>query len=379
MVTPDRRGLQYGFGGEFVQNPQLDDYCQRVLGLLPNLELRQPLALLTSLENGNPEGTVASLTLRTNGRERTINVLPGLRSFQEYCQGNKIRGMIVVVPRLGWESIPPESFVILKEFFEDIGKVTDPIRYRVWIVDKDAADLPTEPKDETGKKKLADKKQLVGELGLAGVEYHHNPQEKLGWFEARPAKKRQIKERDYSGDERIIFLQKWMKMVIEYRGGRIISDSKLQEKLKHSKSYLAATQKISDARGIYSEEACGCLIHTALNGEFSRISRCEGENCFEGRKSRVPKQSFRLGEEYPISNCGDCQGLRTARAYWAEIENFDPRNDPRKGIKVKYEIICKDFSSHCKKDTVWVDPARVLNPMYIYSCLHPKKETKKAA
>ena len=364
------RGLQFKLGGEFGENPKVDDFCRKVLELLPGLDRHEPLVMLTSLENGNVPGVVSSLTIRSGNRERQTMVLSDLKSLQEYCSENKVRGMIIIVPNLEIGGISFRAEEALRNIFTGIGKVNNPDNYRVWLVDKDAADLLTQPQTGIDEERLADKRRKVQEMGLYGVTYHHCPQERIGWFEARPAKKPKITEKDVSGDEKIRFLKKWMEYIIEYRGGRIISSAELEERLKRSNSVFVAMSRVSDAKGVLSEEACGCLVRTDLNGGVEDILKCDGENCFKERKSRDSKGLFRLGKEYPITKCGDCGGKRTAKAFWVNMGSFDPDL----GIKVTYEILCQDFASHGKKDTVWVDPARIINPMYIYNSQPPKKD-----
>ncbi len=364
------RGLQYNFGGEFGENSQIDDFTRKVLGLLPGLERYKPLAIVTSLEIGSSKNIVSNLMVRAGGEERSAVVLSGLKSFQEYCQGNKVRGMIILIPSFGFDGISPPAQRALRDFFVGIGKVKNPDNYRVWFVDKSAADLPAEPKGEISRKRLTDKKEAIREMGLCEVEYRHPFGQKISWFTARPEKKTTIGEKDVRDDERIRFLQKWMKTVVEYRGGRIVSEEELKKELMASKSILISMQKVADSRGVSSEESCGCLVYTNLNGGIEDILKCDGEGCFRDRKSRDPKSAFRLGSEYKMTACGDCGGERTAKAYWADIDSFNLE----RGVRVNYEIICKDFAGHSKKDAVWVDPARILNPMYIYYCLHRKKD-----
>lgn len=365
------RALQYGMGGEFTaDNPEISDFCWKVLGLLPNISQYEPLVMLTSFLEERDSGVISRLTVRAGREERKVTVLPDIGSFQEYCEGNKVRGMIIIASCLGSNGISFTAENALGDFFRGIGKVADPNKYRVWIVDKDAADLPTEPKDEFSQKKLESKKNLIERMGLCDVRFYHPLGERIGWFTARPEKKRVVKEKDVSGDERIRFLREWMGYVIEYRGGKIISLAELEEKLRHSRSFLTSMQEVGDAMGIISQESCGCLVRTTLRGEVIEISKCTGEDCFRERASRDPKGSFELGKEYEIGSCGDCGGERTAKAHWVDLQSFDPE----RGISVKYKITCKGFDSHSRIDYSWVDPARILNPMYIYYCLHRRKK-----
>jgi len=351
------RGLQYNFGGEFGENSQIDDFTRKVLGLLPGLERYEPLVIVTSLEIGSSKNIVSNLMVRAGGEERSAVVLSGLKSFQEYCQSNKVRGMIIIPP-LGFDGISPPAQRALRDFFVGIGKVRNPDDYRIWFVDKNATGLPT------------DKKEIIREMGLCEVEYRHPLGQKISWFTARPEKKMTVREKDVRDDERIRFLQDWMRMVVEYRGGRIISEEELEKELTASKSIFISMQKVADSRGVLSEESCGCLVYTNLSGGIEDILRCDGEGCFRDIKSRDSKSAFRLGSKYKMTACGDCGGERTAKAYWVNNDSFNPKH----GVRVNYEITCKNFAGHSKKDAVWVDPARVLNPMYIYYCLHHKKD-----
>jgi len=134
------RGLQFKLGGEFGENPKVDDFCRKVLELLPSLDRHEPLVMLTSLENGNVPGVVSSLTIRSGNRERQTMVLSDLKSLQEYCSENKVRGMIIIVPNLEIGGISFRAEEALRNIFTGIGKVNNPDNYRVWLVDKDAAD-----------------------------------------------------------------------------------------------------------------------------------------------------------------------------------------------------------------------------------------------
>lgn len=352
----EERGFQFSFGGEFGINPPIDEFCQKVLGLLPDLNLYQPLAIVTSLDLED-SGTVSSLAIRTGGGKRIASVISGLPSFQEYCRNNKIRGMIVLTPELRLGKISPEAFGSFQEFFGGIGKVANPDKYRVWFVEKEVvADFPVKPKTEAGKKALTKKIQFVQEMGLAGVKYRHDQSERIGWFEARLPKKRQVKERDVSQDERIIFLKRWAEMVAEFWGAKVISTQALEDKLKHSHSYVVSMQEAGDLNGVVLDESCGCRVELKNGDAETVILSCGQENCFR-EFSKDSKKPFKLGEKYSTSPCGDCGGERIAKAYWAGVF------DPAKGIRVYYEISCKEYSSHNLKDWVWADPVRILNPL----------------
>lgn len=361
------RGLQYGLGRGFSERPNLDEFTEKVLTQLPDLESYPPLAMPASFETKTAGGLVSELTVRGNRKTRTLTVLPDLTSFQDYCEKKRVRGMIFVVPELVLEKIPPSSFVVLQSLFENIGKVVNPDIYRVWFVEEKVA------AESISGSSIEVKKQLIGQMGLCGVKYHHPRGSDISWFVSRPYKKRQTAEKDISGDERIRFLQEWMGYVIEYRGGKVISTAELTEKLKHSKSKYMDMQKIGDGRGILSEEACGCLIQTDLRGESNIVCGCDGEKCFKDQKSRDSKKPFRLGEEKKV-RCADCGNSAAAVAYWVETKRFDPQ----KGMPVNYKLICSQFDSHSNKGLSWVDPARILNPLYIYNCLHSKNKDKKA-
>ena len=73
-------GFQFSLGGEIGRNPQIDFFCQKVLGFLPDLSLYQPLAIVTSLDSCSG-GTISSLAIEARGEERIAAVSSGLQSF----------------------------------------------------------------------------------------------------------------------------------------------------------------------------------------------------------------------------------------------------------------------------------------------------------
>lgn len=366
----ERRAWQYSLGEEFGPNPKIDEFSQKVLETLPNICEYEPLAMVRVTEKEEKSGAVSRLLVKSRDKERKIAILGDLSSFCEYCAANRVKGMIVIVPRLGIEGLGFEKENLLRDFFQGFGKMANPFGYRVWLVDREVGGWLTRPKSELERQKLAEKKEIIRQMGLAEVKYHHDLNKGLGWFEARPVKKREFKERDLGADQRILFMKQWMKMVVEYRGGRIIDPGELEARLGRGRSVLTCLEKVRDLRGVLSQEACGCLIYTGWDGTCEEVLACGSETCFKQADLRGKGRPFRLGEAVEISPCGDCGSERQAVPYWADIKSFDPQ----KGVRISLRITCPEFSSHCKKGYAWVNPARIVNPLYIFYVSRRRKK-----
>lgn len=344
------RAWQFGLGGEFGGD-KVSSLATKALEVIPALENYYPVAMV-DLSGCSKKGL--AFRIYGKGRQREILFFPNLNTLVDYCSQNKVRGLILLTGR-NFDNFFVEQEK-LDKVFSQFEEKKESERYRVWLVDEELAGIPCEPKDDKQREFLDEKRGFLKVLGLVGVKYHHDARRNVGWFEGRPRKKREVKEKDLTDDPRIKFLKKWAEAVAGFRGARVLDDSSLRENLAHSSSYVNAMKQASDLEGVVLEYNCGCRVKLEKGAEVVLYS-CGEENCLRGNvKSELP---IVLGEEVPMENpCADCGEPRTVTAYWY---NLGTR-------KLYYEVKCQGFSSHgYKGQKEGIDPARIINPLYLYS------------
>lgn len=339
---PDR-GIQMGFGGEFVADP---DGLASLIELLPiakSLKKSPPLVVVTSLKNRAtgrmdsapvasfaPEGarvyaSMSDLVAANIGNPGTIIIFVDCRFGVPICRQAK-------------DGEPGEE-ELLREYLASFGRRRDKTMPRVFFIE----DRRRSSLDESA---VAARRKWLKSMGLADIEFRSPIADtkeglRLVYTVARPAIKPERHETTIAGRSYVKAIMRELVESLEARGYEPISLDKIKDLLSATRFPPDALSRLKAGFGILVKYHCGiCIDFISIQGNRIPVIHCDDEQCAERAKeieSIVHRHNrMILGRDMPYDICPDrsCRQQRyITRSTWDD-------DGKSKWVKIEECVTC---------------------------------------